>query len=69
MNIERLENIGPAPDSGPTGTLALESLRTIHIMLHRHKKVTNLNRTKATKTPLRGPPPDFFQKMLSKPGI
>ena len=41
MNMGRLENIGPAPDSGPMGTLAPESLRVVSIMVHRHKKVTN----------------------------
>ena len=60
MNMGRLENTGPAPDSGPMGTLAPESLRVMSIMVHRHKKVTNLNQTGVTNPRHSGPPPDFF---------
>jgi hypothetical protein len=70
MNIERLKNIGPAPDSGPMRHSKLEGPPAPQrIMVHRHKKVTNLSRKQLKNSSACGLTSNFFLKMHSKPVI
>lgn len=70
MNIERLKNIGPAPDSGPMRHRKLKGTPALQrIMVHRHKKVTNLSRKQLKNSSVCGLTSDFFLKMHSKPVI
>jgi len=70
MNMERLENIGPAPDSGPMRHSKLEGPPAPQsIMVHRHKKVTNLSRKQLKNSSACGLTSNFFLKMHSKPVI
>lgn len=70
MNIERLKNIGPAPDSGPMRHSKLEGPPAPQrIMVHRHKKVTNLSQKQLKNSSACGLTSNFFLKMHSKPVI
>ncbi|HBK72938.1 MAG TPA: hypothetical protein DDZ24_01855 [Planctomycetaceae bacterium] len=70
MNIDRLKNIGPAPDSGPMRHSKLEGPPAPQrIMVHRHKKVTNLSRKQLKNSSACGLSSNFFLKMHSKPVI
>ena len=70
MSIERLKNIGPAPDSGPMRHSQLEGPPAPQrIMVHRHKKVTNLSQKQLKNSSACGLTSNFFLKMHSKPVI